>query len=57
MDQQLIEKLKKELEIDCQKEETCIIKYIQRTIKELHKDGAVIGLSGGLDSSMCVLVH
>jgi NAD+ synthase len=52
MDQQFKDKLTKELEIDCQKEETCIITYIQRTIKELHRDGAVIGLSGGLDSSL-----
>lgn len=53
MDQQLIDKLEKELEIDCKKEETRIIEFVQRTIKELHKDGAVIGLSGGLDSSVC----
>jgi len=52
MNQQLIDKLKEELKIDCQKEVTCIISYIQRTIKELHRDGAVIGLSGGLDSSI-----
>jgi len=51
--EQLINELKQALEIDCQKEEARIIKFIQKTIKELHKDGAVIGLSGGLDSSMC----
>lgn len=53
MNQQLINELKKELEIDCQKEEARIIEFIQKTIKELRKDGAVIGLSGGLDSSVC----
>lgn len=49
MNQQIINELK----IDCQKEEAGIIEFIQKTIKELHKDGAVIGLSGGLDSSLC----
>ena len=51
--EQFINELKQALEIDCQKEEARIIEFIQKTIKELHKDGAVIGLSGGLDSSMC----
>lgn len=53
MNHQLADELKKELEIDCQKEEARIIEFIQKTTKELHKDGAVIGLSGGLDSSLC----
>lgn len=53
MNQQLINELKKELEINCQKEETLIIEFIRKTIKQFHRDGAVIGLSGGLDSSMC----
>ena len=53
MTQLLIDTLKKELEIDCQKEEARIIEFIQRTLKEQHRDGAVIGLSGGLDSSVC----
>ena len=51
--EQFINELKQALEIDCQNEETRIIEFIQKTIKELHKEGAVIGLSGGLDSSMC----
>lgn len=53
MNQQLINELKKELEINCQKEEVRIIEFVQKTMKDLHKDGAVIGLSGGLDSSVC----
>jgi NAD+ synthase len=53
MNQQLIDELKKDLEIDCQKEEARIIEFIQTTIKKLHRDGAIIGLSGGLDSSVC----
>jgi len=48
-----IDELKKELEIDCQKEEVRIVEFIQTTVKRLRKDGAVIGLSGGLDSSIC----
>lgn len=53
MNQQLFDELKTELEIVCQKEESRIIEFIQTTIKKIHKDGAVIGLSGGLDSSVC----
>jgi NAD+ synthase len=45
--------LKKGLEIDCQKEDVRIVAFIQTTVKRLHRDGAVIGLSGGLDSSVC----
>jgi len=48
-----VDKLKKALEIDCAKEESRIIKFIQTSTKRLHKVGAVIGLSGGLDSSIC----
>lgn len=53
MTQQLADHLKKELEIDCQKEEARIIEFIRKTIRSLHRNGAVIGLSGGLDSSVC----
>ena len=48
-----IDELKNQLEIDCQKEEVRIIDFIQTSLKRLGKDGAVIGLSGGLDSSVC----
>jgi NAD+ synthase len=53
MNQVTIDELKKELEIDCQKEEVRIVRFIQTAVKRLHKAGAVIGLSGGLDSSVC----
>lgn len=53
MNQQLIDRLRTELEIDCPREHARIVEFIQQTTKELHKDGAVIGLSGGLDSSLC----
>ena len=45
--------LEKALEINCQQEEQRIITFIQKTIKERHKEGAVIGLSSRLDSSVC----
>lgn len=53
MNKTFFNSLKKELEIDCPKEEARIIDFTQHAIKELHRDGAVIGLSGGLDSTMC----
>ena len=43
----------KELTIDCRYEEQRIIAFVRRSVAELHKKGAVIGLSGGLDSSLC----
>jgi NAD+ synthase len=45
--------LKKALEINCRQEEQRIIAFIRKSIGRLHKKGAVIGLSGGLDSSVC----
>ena len=53
MNHVLIDELRKELEIDCQKEEVRIVEFIQTTVKKFHRNGAVIGLSGGLDSSVC----
>ena len=53
MNPQIIDKLRAELEIDCPREYARIIEFIRKTIKDLHKDGVVIGLSGGLDSSLC----
>jgi len=41
------------LNINPKEEEQRIIKFVQEKIKELNKNGAVIGLSGGLDSSTC----
>jgi NAD+ synthase len=45
--------LKKELLIDCRREEQRIICFARQAVTQLHKKGAVIGLSGGLDSSLC----
>jgi NH3-dependent NAD+ synthetase len=45
--------LGKELVIDCRHEERRIIEFARQAIARLHKKGAVIGLSGGLDSSLC----
>jgi NAD+ synthase len=53
MNQEFIDQLKKEMEIDCPKEQARIVDFIRKSIKELHTGGAVIGLSGGLDSSLC----
>jgi NAD+ synthase len=41
------------LKIDSKAEEQKIIDFVQKGIKNLNRDGAVIGLSGGLDSSTC----
>ncbi len=41
------------LRIDSRKEEERITGFIRKQLKELKRDGAVIGLSGGLDSSTC----
>jgi NAD+ synthase len=45
--------ISKELTIDCRHEEQRIIDFARQAIARLHKKGAVIGLSGGLDSSLC----
>ena len=45
--------LRKELIINCRHEEQRIIDFIPKAVARLHKKGAVIGLSGGLDSSLC----
>jgi NAD+ synthase len=45
--------LGKELIINCRHEERRIIDFAWQAITRLHKKGAVIGLSGGLDSSLC----
>lgn len=41
------------LDINCPREEGRIVKFIKSSIKSLNCRGAVIGLSGGLDSSVC----
>ena len=41
------------LKINPQIEKKKIIKFIQKNVEQLNKDGVVIGLSGGLDSSTC----
>ncbi len=46
-------RLKKLLEIDIQTEKENIIRLIREQLKQLNKDGVVLGLSGGLDSSTC----
>jgi NAD+ synthase len=53
MRQNPVKDLGKELVIDCRHEERRIIDFAQQAIARLHKKGAVIGLSGGLDSSLC----
>jgi NAD+ synthase len=40
------------LEIDCQKVSQQIELYIREKVKELRRDGAIIGISGGLDSAV-----
>jgi NAD+ synthase len=45
--------LRSELTIDPQAEATRIQDFLVRQVDELGKDGAVLGLSGGLDSSVC----
>lgn len=45
--------LKDLLKIDPQTEKEKIIKFIKENLKHLNKDGVVLGLSGGLDSSTC----
>lgn len=45
--------LKNLLKINAQTEKKKIIQFIKKNIKQLNKDGVIIGLSGGLDSSTC----
>ena len=45
--------LKDLLKIDTQAEKEKIIQFIREKLKQLNKDGVVLGLSGGLDSSTC----
>ncbi len=45
------EDLEGKLKIDPQLEEKRITDFIQKSLKELNRDGALVGLSGGLDSS------
>jgi NH3-dependent NAD+ synthetase len=45
--------LRDELIINCRHEEQRIIDFARQAIARLHKKGAVIGLSGGLASSLC----
>ena len=43
--------LKDLLQIDTQAEKEKIIQFIREKVKQLNKEGVVLGLSGGLDSS------
>jgi NAD+ synthase len=41
------------LNLDCQQEATCLTAFISETLtRRLRKQGAVVGLSGGIDSSL-----
>jgi NAD+ synthase len=44
---------KEVLNIDCQSQVDNICTFIQRQVLAMKKDGAVIGLSGGIDSALC----
>lgn len=41
------------LKIDCEKEKDKICQFIRDQTRSLRREGAVIGLSGGIDSSVC----
>ncbi len=41
------------LKIDTRVEKERVIRFIREKLKQLNKDGVVLGLSGGLDSSTC----
>ena len=41
------------LEIDCEREIERICSFIEKQVRELKREGAVIGLSGGIDSALC----
>lgn len=45
--------LKNILQIDTQAEKEKIVRFIREKLKQLNRDGVVLGLSGGLDSSTC----
>lgn len=45
------EDLEGKLRINPQLEEKRITDFIQKSLKELNRDGALVGLNGGLDSS------
>ena len=53
MNSLLTDELKKELSIDCNKELERIVDFVRVSVKKMQKKGVVIGLSGGLDSSVC----
>ena len=42
-----------ELRIDPQVETEKIVEFVQNQVEDLGRDGVTIGLSGGLDSSVC----
>ena len=41
------------LEIDLQEATTTIITFIRDKLDEFQRDGAILGMSGGIDSSVC----
>ncbi|UCG53403.1 MAG: NAD(+) synthase [Candidatus Latescibacterota bacterium] len=41
------------LDIDCQKETERICLFIKEQVRDMRRDGIVIGLSGGIDSALC----
>jgi len=41
------------LKLDCRKETERIIRFIRKHTRLMRRNGAVIGLSGGIDSSLC----
>ncbi|MEM3436942.1 MAG: NAD+ synthase [Nitrososphaerales archaeon] len=45
---------KEDLKIDCQKTENEIIEFIRKIVKDANARGVVVGLSGGIDSSVTV---
>src|SRR4030067_3649187 len=46
--------VKRALQIDCVKESKKIAEYISGQVQKLKKDGAVVGVSGGIDSALSV---
>jgi NAD+ synthase len=44
---------KKALKLDCKQEASRICAFISEQVSKLKRDGAVIGLSGGIDSTVC----
>ena len=41
------------LALDCKKETYRVCRFIKEQVRKLRRDGAVIGLSGGIDSALC----